>query len=78
MRPTHTDRLLRLSAERQIVRTRDARALGIPPNYLGRLVHKRLLKKVKPTARHAVDNLPRIYSGFIQARQRFPTIVPLA
>jgi putative AbiEi antitoxin of type IV toxin-antitoxin system len=29
------------------VRTRDARALGIPPNYLGRLVHKGLLKKVR-------------------------------
>ena len=47
MRPTHTDRLLRLAAERQIVRTRDARALGIPPNYLGRLVLKGLLKKVR-------------------------------
>jgi predicted transcriptional regulator of viral defense system len=47
MCPTHTDRLLRLAAERQIVRTRDARALGIPSNYLGRLVHKGLLKKVR-------------------------------
>jgi predicted transcriptional regulator of viral defense system len=47
MHPTHTDRLLRLAAERQIVRTRDARALGIPSNYLGRLVHKGLLKKVR-------------------------------
>jgi predicted transcriptional regulator of viral defense system len=47
MHSTHTDRLLRLAAERQIVRTRDARALGIPPNYLGRLVHKGLLKKVR-------------------------------
>ncbi len=47
MPPTHTDGLLRLAAERQIVRTRDARALGIPPNYLGRLVHKGLLKKVR-------------------------------
>jgi predicted transcriptional regulator of viral defense system len=47
MRPTHTDRLLRLAAERQILRTRDARALGIPSNYLGRLVRKGLLKKVR-------------------------------
>jgi predicted transcriptional regulator of viral defense system len=47
MRSTHTDRLLRLAAEHQIVRARDARALGIPPNYLGRLVHKGLLKKVR-------------------------------
>jgi predicted transcriptional regulator of viral defense system len=47
MPPTHIDRLLRLAAERQIVRTRDARALGIPSNYLGRLVHKGLLKKVR-------------------------------
>lgn len=47
MPPTPTDRLLRLAAERQIVRTGDVRALGIPPNYLGRLVHKGLLKKVR-------------------------------
>src|ERR1700744_453549 len=47
MRPTHTDQLLRLAAERQIVRTRDARALGIPSTYLGRLVHKGLLKKIR-------------------------------
>jgi len=47
MRPNHTDRLLRLAAERQIVRTRDARALGIPSTYLGRLVHKGLLKKIR-------------------------------
>jgi predicted transcriptional regulator of viral defense system len=47
MRPTHTDQLLGLAAERQIVRTRDARALGIPANYLGRLVHKGLLKKIR-------------------------------
>jgi predicted transcriptional regulator of viral defense system len=47
MRLTHTDRLLRLAAERQIVRTGDVRKLGIPPNYLGRLVHKGLLKKVR-------------------------------
>jgi predicted transcriptional regulator of viral defense system len=47
MRPSPTDRLLRLAAEHQIIRTRDARALGIPPNYLGRLVHKGLLKKIR-------------------------------
>jgi predicted transcriptional regulator of viral defense system len=47
MRTTHTDRLLCLAVERQIVRTRDARALSIPSNYLGRLVHKGLLKKVR-------------------------------
>jgi predicted transcriptional regulator of viral defense system len=47
MRSTFTDRLLRLAAEHQIVRTRDARALGIPSNYLGRLVDKGFLKQVR-------------------------------
>ena len=42
-----TDKLLRLAAERQIVRTQDATELGIPRNYLARLVRKGLLEKVR-------------------------------
>jgi predicted transcriptional regulator of viral defense system len=42
-----TDKLLRLAAERQIVRTKDASELGIPRNYLGRLVQKGILEKVR-------------------------------
>ena len=42
-----TDKLLRLAAERQIVRTKDASDLGIPRNYLGRLVRKGILEMVR-------------------------------
>lgn len=47
MHTSPTDKLLRLAAERQIVRTQDASDLGVPRNYLGRLVRKGLLKKVR-------------------------------
>jgi predicted transcriptional regulator of viral defense system len=47
MHTSPTDKLLRLAAERQIVRTKDADRLGIPRNYLGRLVGKGLLEKVR-------------------------------
>jgi predicted transcriptional regulator of viral defense system len=47
MHNSPTDKLLRLAAERQIVRTKDADELGIPRNYLGRLVGKGLLEKVR-------------------------------
>ena len=42
-----TDKLLRLAAERQIARTKDASDLGIPRNYLGRLVRKGILETVR-------------------------------
>lgn len=47
MRTSPTDKLLRLAAKRQIVRTKDASELGIPRNYLGRLVRKGVLEKVR-------------------------------
>jgi len=47
MRTSPTDKLLRLAAKRQIVRTKDASELGIPRNYLGRLVRKGILEKVR-------------------------------
>jgi predicted transcriptional regulator of viral defense system len=47
MHNSPADKLLRLAAERQIVRTKDADELGIPRNYLGRLVGKGLLEKVR-------------------------------
>src|SRR3974390_1091909 len=46
MRNSPTDKLLRLAAKQQIVRTKDASELGIPRNYLGRLVRKGALEKV--------------------------------
>jgi len=41
-----SDKLLTLASEKQIIRSRDAYALGIPRNYLPRLVRKGLLRKV--------------------------------
>jgi predicted transcriptional regulator of viral defense system len=46
MHNSPTKKLLRLAAERQIVRAKDATQLGIPRNYLGRLVQRGLLEKV--------------------------------
>jgi predicted transcriptional regulator of viral defense system len=40
-------KLMYLAAERQIVRAKDATGLGIPQNYLGRLVTQGLLEKVR-------------------------------
>src|SRR6266404_430056 len=42
-----TDKLIQLAAKRQIVRTKDASELGVPRNYLGRLVRKGILEKVR-------------------------------
>ena len=42
-----TDKLLQLAAKRQIVRTKDASELGVPRNYLGRLVRKGIFEKVR-------------------------------
>ena len=39
-------RILTLAAKRQIIRSKDAFALGVPRNYLSRFVQKGLLKKV--------------------------------
>ena len=47
MRKSRIAELVHLAAERQIVRAKDATALGIPQNYLGRLVAKGLLEKVR-------------------------------
>ena len=41
-----TNRLLNLVAKKQVIRSKDAFTLGIPRNYLPRLVQKGLLKKV--------------------------------
>src|ERR1700682_7975 len=41
-----TNKRLQLAKKRQIVRTKDASALGIPRNYLTRLVRKGVLEKV--------------------------------
>jgi predicted transcriptional regulator of viral defense system len=46
MHNSRTEQLLRLAVEQQIVRAKDATQLGIPRNYLGRLVQKGLLEKV--------------------------------
>ena len=47
MRISPTDKLIQLAAKRQIIRTKDASELGVPRNYLGRLVRKGILEKVR-------------------------------
>ena len=46
MPSSKTNQLLHLARKRQIVRTKDASALGIPRNYLARMVRKGVLEKV--------------------------------
>jgi predicted transcriptional regulator of viral defense system len=47
MTKSRIHKLLHLAAEQQIVRAKDAAGLGIPRNYLGRLVQRGLLEKVR-------------------------------
>jgi len=47
MRISPTDKLIELAAKRQIIRSKDASELGVPRNYLGRLVRKGILEKVR-------------------------------
>ena len=72
MPPTHTDRLLRLASERQIVRTCDARQLGIPPNYLGRLVEKGLLHKIRRGLYASPAFAQTEHASLIEAASQFP------
>jgi predicted transcriptional regulator of viral defense system len=41
-----SNQLLALAAKRQVLRSKDMSALGIPPNYLPRLVRKSILRKL--------------------------------
>jgi len=43
---THADRLLELADQQSVIRAQDLQELGIPRNYLGRLVHSGKLEKV--------------------------------
>jgi predicted transcriptional regulator of viral defense system len=47
MSESRIHKLLHLAAEQQIVRAKDAADLGVPRNYLGRLVQRGLLQKVR-------------------------------
>ena len=69
---TPTDRLLRLAAERQVVRTRDASALGVPRNYLGRLVRKGLLTKVHRGLYTSPDFSASEHDTLVEAAHQFP------
>src|ERR1700730_10858561 len=47
MTKSRIHKLLHLAAEQQIVRAKDAADLGVPRNYLGRLVQRGLLERVR-------------------------------
>jgi predicted transcriptional regulator of viral defense system len=69
---TPTDRLLRLAAEHQVIRTRDASALGVPRNYLRRLVRKGLLKKVHRGLYASPDFSASEHDTLVEAAHQFP------
>lgn len=67
-----SDRLLTLAAKRQILRSKDIFALGIPRNYLPRLVRKGVLRKLgrglyTATASHVTEHL-----SLVEAAHKIP------
>jgi len=62
-------RILGLAAKRQIIRSKDASALGVPRNYLSRFVEKGLLRKVgrglyTSTSSSATEHLSLIEAAY--------------
>ncbi|HTQ60624.1 MAG TPA: type IV toxin-antitoxin system AbiEi family antitoxin domain-containing protein [Candidatus Solibacter sp.] len=90
--PSKSDRLLTLATKRQIIRSKDIFALGIPRNYLPRLVRKGILRKLgrglyastlSPVTEHlslveAAHKVPKGVLCLLSALQfhRFTTQVP--
>jgi predicted transcriptional regulator of viral defense system len=67
-----TDKLLQLAKKRQIVRTKDASALGIPRNYFTRLVRKGVLEKVGRGLYTSPDFSGTEHLTLIEAAYRVP------
>jgi predicted transcriptional regulator of viral defense system len=72
MPTTKTDQLLRLATKRQIVRAKDASELGIPRNYLARLVQKGALEKVGRGLYSSRDFPGTEHLTLIEAAYRIP------
>jgi predicted transcriptional regulator of viral defense system len=67
-----TKRVLGLAANQQIVRSKDASALGVPRNYLSRLVQKGLLKKVGRGLYSSTSSPATEHLSLIEATYKVP------
>ena len=67
-----TNRLLNLVAKKQVIRSKDAFTLGIPRNYLPRLVQKGLLKKVGRGLYASSSSPPLSISRSLRRHAKFP------
>jgi len=65
-------RILGLAAKRQIIRSKDASALGIPRNYLSRFVQKGLLKKVGRGLYSSTSSPATEHLSLIEATYKVP------
>jgi len=65
-------RILNLAAKRQIIRSKDASALGVPRNYLSRFVKKGLLRKVGRGLYTATSSFATEYLSLIEAAYKVP------
>jgi predicted transcriptional regulator of viral defense system len=66
-------RILALAAKRQVLLSKDASALGVPRNYLSRLVQKGLLKKLGRGIYTAPSSPVSEHSSLMQVAGRVPS-----
>lgn len=66
-------RILALAAKRQILRSKDASALGVPRNYLSRLVQQGLLKRIGRGIYAAPSSPFSEHSSLMQVAYRVPS-----
>jgi predicted transcriptional regulator of viral defense system len=67
-----SNQLLTLASKRQIIRSRDAHTLGIPRNYLSRLVRKGLLTKVSRGLYRSKTSPVTEHISLIEASYKIP------
>ena len=65
-------RLINLAAHKQIISSKDASALGIPLNYLSRLVRKGVLKKISRGLYSSSSSPVTEHMSLIEAASRVP------
>jgi predicted transcriptional regulator of viral defense system len=67
-----TKRILSLAANRQIIRSKEASALGVPRNYLSRFVQKGLLKRVGRGLYTSPSSLATEHLSLVEAAYKVP------
>ncbi|MGI8783636.1 MAG: type IV toxin-antitoxin system AbiEi family antitoxin domain-containing protein [Acidobacteriota bacterium] len=75
MARTKTEKLLDLVHRRHIVRPRDLAAVGIPRNYLGRLVHRGQLQRVERGLYTASTVTPSEHMSLLEVSHKVPKAV---